>query len=558
MKKKKRLIYLPLGGANEIGMNMYIYGYGFPGAEEFIVVDVGITFPDMSTSPGVDVIMPDITFIKENKARLLGVFITHAHEDHIGALGHLIKSLNVPIYCRNFSARIALSKIDKAGYDDGDLKVVGIYPEIVSLGPFTVSFVPISHSIPEASSLVIDNPVGRIIHTGDFKLDRTPVLGDSFDPKLLVKLTKTKVLALVCDSTNVFSVNPGRSEASIAKNIINFIKSQKGVVVATTFASNVARLFTLATCAQAAGRSVLVLGRAMQAMISTTSSVGVLNNFPTTISVEDASNLPRSNLFILATGSQGEGRAASAQLSREKYLDVVLEEGDSFLFSSKTIPGNEVAVNKIINNFMTKGIDVFDDTNGLYHVSGHANRPDLITLHKLLNPKIVIPMHGEARHLREHKKLAESQGFNSIVVSNGSQLTINKDGGAKIESEIKTGKIFFDGGNLISADDDVVRNRLQMAVRGHLSISVLIENNIILDNGIWVKSKGLCSTNTNNAPEIDQIIEETLELEFLSIGNIDIFDDTLIEGVIKRVCNKVCQRIIGKKPVITSFINRLN
>lgn len=557
MNKKKRLIYLPLGGAGEIGMNMYLYGYGLPGKEAFILIDIGVTFPDMNTTPGVDLIMADTTFIEKNKKRLLGIFITHAHEDHIGALGHLFSRFEAPIYCREFSAQIAFSKLAKVGNDGREVTTVKGFPDSVVLDPFKISFIPISHSIPESSSLLIETPIGTIVHTGDFKIDKTPVLGDSFNEELLLKVKKQNILALVCDSTNVFSKHPGRSEQSLELEITKLLKSQSGAVVATTFASNVARLLTLAKCAHAAGRSVLVIGRAMQTMISIASSLGLMKDFPPTISVEDSLSIPRSNLFILATGSQGEGRAASAQLSRDKYMDIVLEKGDCFLFSSKTIPGNELSVGKIINQLMEREINVVDEQSDRYHVSGHANRPDLETLHRILNPKLIIPMHGEHRHMREHHNLVQSNGGRSIIVPNGSLLEIESDGNARIVDEITTGRIYLDGGKLISSVDGIVKTRLQMASRGHISVSVLLEKNIILNEGIWIKSKGLPNS-INHADEFDALLEESIEMELSLLGDRELYDDDLLENRIQRVINKVCQKAIGKKPVTTIFINRVD
>ena len=557
MKKKKRLIYLPLGGAGEIGMNMYLYGYGFPGQESFVMIDVGVTFPDMSTTPGVDLIMADTSFIEKNKERLLGIFITHAHEDHIGAIGHLFNRLNAPIYCREFSAQIALSKLLKAGSSGKEVSIIKVFPDSVVLESFEISFVPISHSIPEASSLLINTPVGSIFHTGDFKIDRTPVLGDTFNNDLMIEIEKQNILALVCDSTNVFSEKPGRSEQSLNSEITKLMKSQSGVVVATTFASNVARLLTLAKCAQSAGRSILVIGRAMQTMISTATNVGLLTDFPSTISIEDSLSLPRSNIFILATGSQGEGRAASAQLARDKYMDIVLKEGDCFLFSSKTIPGNELSVSKIINELMERGITVVDDQSDRYHVSGHANRPDLEVLHQILKPKLMIPMHGEHRHMREHHLLAKSRGLQSVVVPNGSVLEIESDGSASVVDEISVGRIYLDGGKLISSTDGVIKARLQMAARGHISVSLLIEKNVILNGGLWVKSKGL-PRSISHGDELETIIEESLEIELGMLDDKALYDDEVLEAKIQRTVNKVCNKSIGKKPVTTIFINRLD
>ena len=317
---KNRLIYLPLGGAGEIGMNCYVYGYGPANKERYIIVDLGVTFPDMESTPGVDLIFADIAWIEKRKDRLDAIFITHAHEDHVGAIGHLWSRLGVPIYSRAFTAHIARLKFEEHGHDETAIHTVSAYPEMVEAGPFKVGFMPISHSIPESSALVIDSPDGRIVHTGDFKLDETPGVGEAWDPKAWAEMAKSGVKALVCDSTNVFSPVAGRSEISVGPEIEKLVKSAKGMVVATTFASNIARVKTLAEAGERAGRSVVLLGRAMRRMVTAGLEVGILTDFPKTISPEDAASIPRENLMLLATGSQGERRAASAQLSRGKYM----------------------------------------------------------------------------------------------------------------------------------------------------------------------------------------------------------------------------------------------
>ena len=396
----ERLIYLPLGGAGEIGMNAYVYGYGPQENERLIVVDLGVTFPDMDGTPGVDLILPDITWLEERKAQIDGIFITHAHEDHVGAIGHYWERLGAPVYARRFTANIARRKLDEHGHPESVVKVVEPYPHVIECGPFKVSYLPISHSIPESAGLLIDTPDGRVLHSGDFKIDETPVVGDPWDEALWQEVSKDGVKALVCDSTNVFSDAPGRSEASIGPTITELMEDAKGMVVATTFASNIARLKTLAVAAKAAGRSVCLLGRAMRRMVEAATEEGILHGFPATVSPEDALNIPRENLMLLVTGSQGERRAASAQLAQGSYLGLKLKEGDTFLFSSKTIPGNERGVIRIMNQLSELGVDVVDDAGGKYHVSGHANRPDLERLHQIVKPQILIPMHGEHRHLR--------------------------------------------------------------------------------------------------------------------------------------------------------------
>ncbi|MBV6636464.1 MAG: ribonuclease J, partial [Mameliella sp.] len=439
-----RLIYLPLGGAGEIGMNCYVYGYGKPGEERLIVVDMGVTFPDMDTTPGVDLILPDITWLKENRNRIEALFITHAHEDHVGAVGHTFDALGVPIYARAFTANIARGKLAEYGVEGKAVRTASAWPETVKVGPFTVGFLPISHSIPESSALVIDTPAGRVIHTGDFKLDPTPLVGEAWDPALWEEVSKDGVKALVCDSTNVFSQHAGRSEATVGPAVEKLVSEARNMVVATTFASNVARVKTLAEAGDRAGRSICLLGRAMRRMIEAAVETGVLTGFPKVIGPEDAAQLPRENVMLLVTGSQGERRAASAQLARGKYNGIELKEGDLFLFSSKTIPGNERDVIRIMNQLSEKGVDVVDDAMGDYHVSGHANRPDLETVQNLVKPQMVVPMHGEHRHLREHVKLAGQNGRAGVLAVNGMMLELSGNEPRVVEY-IETGRTYLDG-----------------------------------------------------------------------------------------------------------------
>ncbi|MEL6701154.1 MAG: ribonuclease J, partial [Pseudomonadota bacterium] len=419
-----RLIYMPLGGAGEVGMNCYVYGYGPADQERLIVVDLGVTFPDMDGTPGVDLILPDITWLEERRDRIDGIFITHAHEDHVGAVGHLFERLGAPVFARAFTANIARRKLDEYGIGPDAVTTASAYPEVIKAGPFDVSFVPISHSIPESAALLIETAGGKVLHTGDFKIDETPGVGEAFDPALYEQIGKTGIKALVCDSTNVFSLAEGRSEATVGPEIETLVKEAEGMVVATTFASNIARVKTLAEAGERAGRSICLLGRAMRRMVEAGLETGVLTDFPKTVTAEDATNIPRENLMLLVTGSQGERRAASAQLANGKYRGLSMKEGDLFLFSSKTIPGNERGVIRIINAFSEMGVDVVDDSSGLYHVSGHANRPDLERMHDLIHPQILVPMHGEHRHLRQHAKLGEAKGLPSIVAVNGTMLDL--------------------------------------------------------------------------------------------------------------------------------------
>ena len=489
----ERLIYLPLGGAGEIGMNAYVYGYGKPGQERLILVDLGVTFPDMDGSPGVDLIFPDMTWLIERRDQLEAVFVTHAHEDHVGAVAQFYGQLGAPIYARAFTANIARHKMADHGHDERAVRTVSPWPEVTEAGPFRVGFAPISHSIPESSGLVIDTPAGRVVHTGDFKLDKTPLVGEPFDPEMWSEIAGAGVHALVCDSTNVFSQGEGRSESSLPHEIEKLIGASKGMFVATTFASNVARVKTLAEAGQSAGRSVCLLGRAMRRMIEAAVQTGVLQNFPKTVSAEDAVSIPRENLMLIVTGSQGERRAASAQLAQGKYRGITMKEGDSFLFSSKTIPGNERGVIRIINQFSQQGVDVVDDSSGLYHVSGHANRPDLKQMHDLLNPKCVIPMHGEHRHLREHVKLAKSAGRAGVLAVNGTILDLTSEIPAVVDY-VETGRTYLDGRVKIGALDGVVRDRIRMALNGHVMVSVILDEDDDPLGEPWCELRGLPET----------------------------------------------------------------
>ncbi len=551
----ERLIYLPLGGAGEIGMNAYVYGYGREGAERLIVVDLGVSFPDMDGTPGVDLILPDITWLIAQKHRIEAIFITHAHEDHVGALGHLWGDLGAPVYARRFTANIARRKMVERGHPERVVSTIEAWPETVEMGPFEVGFLPISHSIPESSGLVIDTPQGRLLHTGDFKLDETPLVGEAFDPQLWADVARPGVKALICDSTNVFSGHEGRSEASLGANIDALVESAERMVVATTFASNIARVKTLAQAGMRAGRSICLMGRAMRRMVETALETGVLNDFPTVVSPEDAQNIPRENLMLLVTGSQGERRAASAQLAQGKFQGISLKEGDMFLFSSKTIPGNERGVIRIINQLSEKGVDVVDDSDGLYHVSGHANRPDLQRMHQITQPQMVIPMHGEHRHLRAHSKLAQDSGLPALICVNGMMLDLSGNA-PKVAEYIETGRRYLDGSIQVGALDGVVRDRIRLALNGHVIVNVILDDENDMLGEPWVETRGLSEMGHAGAPLVD-LLEEDLSQFIGRAGGKTRGDDDKMEQGFKRVVRQTCQAEIGKSPEVTVIVSRL-
>ncbi len=550
-----RLIYMPLGGAGEIGMNAYVYGYGAPGKERLIVVDLGVTFPDMDSTPGVDLIFPDITWLKERRNQIEAIFITHAHEDHVGAVGHLWSELGAPVFARPFTAHLARMKMEDHGHSPRNVKTVMKWPETVDVGPFKVGFAPISHSIPESSALVIDTPDGRVLHSGDFKIDTDPGVGEPFDREMFRDIAKNGIKALVCDSTNVFSMHPGRSEATLKVSIAELIADAPAMVVATTFASNVARLRTLAEAATSSGRSICLMGRAMRKMVQAALETGVLDDFPSVVSSDEAQEIPRQNLMLLCTGSQGERRAATSQLANGKFQGISLKEGDMVLFSSSTIPGNERDVIRIMNQFSEQGVDVVTDRMGDYHVSGHANRPDLMEMHKIVEPQMVIPMHGEHRHLREHAKIAENAGYASLICVNGMMLNLSGNR-PKVTEYVETGRMYLDGSTQIGALDGVIRDRLRMALYGHVIVTVILDEEDEMIGEPWCEVRGLPEMGSSNAPLVDALEGDLSQF----IGRADhktITNDDKLEEAIKRIARQTCQTEIGKKPEVSIVISRL-
>jgi ribonuclease J len=467
----------------------------------------------------------------------------------------MYEKLGAPIYARAFTANIARRKMDEKGYSEETVRTASPWPETIEAGPFRVGFAPISHSIPESAGLVIDTPAGRVVHSGDFKVDANPVVGEPFDPDMWREIAKPGVQALICDSTNVFSRHAGRSESEVGPEITRLVSEAEGMVVATTFASNVARVKTLAEAGQRAGRSVVLLGRAMRRMIEASIETGVLSDFPPVIGPEEAQDVPREHLMLIVTGSQGERRAASAQLARGKYRGLEVKEGDLFLFSSKTIPGNERGVIRIINQFSEKGVDVVDDSSGLYHVSGHANRPDLEHMHDLIDPKMVVPMHGEHRHLRAHARVAEAKGRASAVAVNGMMMDLSGDA-PKVAEYVETGRTYLDGSIKIGALDGVVRDRIRMALNGHVVVTVILDEEDEPLGEPWCDLKGIAETGASNAALVE-ILEEDLNQFLMRANPKTLADDDKLEEGLRRIARQSAQSEIGKKPEVTVVISRM-
>jgi ribonuclease J len=550
------LVYVALGGAGEIGMNCYLYGLGAARDRRWIMVDLGIGFGDMDTAPGVELILPDLDFILGEKGRLEAIFLTHGHEDHVGAIPHLWGKLKVPVYARAFTTEVVRNKLIEAGMDPRIVRQVSL-GERVQAGDFSVEWLAVTHSVPEGSMLAIRTPAGTVVHTGDFKMDPAPQIGAPFDIAPLEALGAEGVLALTCDSTNVFLPGKAGSEAEIIANIRAQIEAAPRAVAATTFASNVARLRTLAIAARESGRSVVVAGRAMRRMIEMAVTTGQITDFPATVPEDRMSDIPARSLFYLVTGSQGEGRAALARIAHGTHPTVKLKTGDTVLFSSKTIPGNESGVYRVYNQLSEQGVRVIDGDMERIHVSGHARRDDLERVYKAVKPKVAVPMHGEHRHLVEHARMATQWGASTAVVApNGTMVRLdgNKPG---IVEHIETGRIYLDGRVHVGAMDGVIRDRLKLARNGQVVVAVVVD----MDGDLIADPEVRCPGAPQTAPgwngTLDEMIAKAVDDALETAPKKAKRTDEGLEQIISRTSRGVAVRHWGKKPVVTILITRL-
>ena len=470
--KDHSLIYSPIGGAGEIGMNMYAYGFKKKNKVSYILVDAGVSFPKPDTEPGVDLIFPNPKLILNNLRDLEGIFITHAHEDHLGAIGFIASKIDCKIFCRKFTAEIVKDKLKKLNVTNKRVVTVKEWPYEVKLKNASVTFFPTTHSVPEASFLIIKSSFGVVLHTGDFKIDKKPLLENPLDYSKLENALGGRPSLCVVDSTNMLNENKGMSETLLKEPIAKIIEESKGRVIFTSFASNLGRLKIIAEAGEKSGRSIAVFGRAMNNMLSKALETSIFTDFPTLIDPRKAHLIPRENLLVIATGSQGETRAASAQLSRGKYMGLELEEGDTFVFSSKTIPGNEISVNRIINNLSEKGVIVKYSDDRDYHVSGHTNIPDMIGFYKNVKPLLVVPMHGEIRHLIAHKRVLEEKNIRAEIVRNGEIIEIDKELKIKKYASDRPEKLFVDGKIIAKSENVAFRERIKMSSEGLLIIEL--------------------------------------------------------------------------------------
>lgn len=560
MSSKNELVYVALGGAGEIGMNLYLYGFGSGRERRWIIVDCGVTFGDMSSSPGVELVLPDVDFIAAEKKKLVGIFITHAHEDHVGAIGRLWRRLRAPIYATPFTAVSVKRKLEEAGLGGDHVKTVAPRTPIEA-GPFNCQFFPVTHSIPEAMALVIDTPAGRVVHSGDFKFDPDPQIGAPTDEAGLAALGQEGVLALACDSTNVFEQGVSGSEAEVIEPLAKIMEDCEGAVAATTFGSNVVRLQSLALAAQKADRSVLVVGRAMQRMIAAAVESGAIDEFPPVITEELAAQTPAEHLLYLVTGSQGEGRAALGRIAAKNHPFVELGQGDMVIYSSRTIPGNEREVYRVYNRLSEMGVQVVDADTARIHVSGHGYRDEMAKMYRLLKPRFSVPIHGEHRHLTEHARSAPDWGAEaSIVAPNGSMVRLwplGETGAPEIVDDVETGRVYLDGDAYVGAMDGVIRARLKLARQGHVSIALVLDEDGELISDPEVRCVGAPEDGDNWPSPLDEMIADAVDAAVEKLSAKEKLSDAQIEEVAAQACRRVCSKRWGKKPEVTAMAIRL-
>jgi len=531
------LVLLPLGGAGEIGMNFNAYGFGPPDERQWIVVDCGVLFGRETTTPGVDIIMPDIRYLAEQRENVLAMVLTHAHEDHIGAIPHLLPMLRCPIYATGFTARLIDMKLEEAGQRDRTRRVkLGGHLDI---GPFGIDFVSITHSIPEPNALAIRTPLGTVVHTGDWKIDPDPMVGETTNVNAFMKLGDEGVLATVCDSTNALVQGHSGSEARVRQALSALIGSLSGRVAVTAFASNVARLDSVAKAAREHGREIALVGYSMHKIVGAARDSGYLTDFPRIIDEADAAQLPARRVLYLCTGSQGEPRAALSRIAAGQHPNVSLGKGDAVIFSSRIIPGNELGIFELQNNLAALGVEVLTEQDHFVHVSGHPCRDELAEMYRWTRPKVAVPVHGELRHMSEHARLAKSlQVPQAVVIQNGHMLRL-APGPAQLVDEVPSGRIFLDGRVLVEEGAGYARARRALGFAGMIAITLVLD------------SKGRVATDPSiiidGIPEpVHAAIRDATDEAIKRHKKGD--EDALKENV-RRAARRAAQDAWGKKPV---------
>jgi ribonuclease J len=555
MAKQEELVFLPLGGVGEIGMNLALYGYGEPGKRQWIMVDCGVTFPGPDL-PGVDLVLPDIRFLAKEKNNIKGMIITHAHEDHYGAMNDLWPGLNVPVYASAFTAGMLEAKRNY----EGSRANIPITPfkagDRINVGPFEIEAVGVNHSIPEPMSLVIRTPLGNVVHTGDWKIDHAPSLGPLTDEQRFRAIGEEGVLALMCDSTNAMRDGVSPSEEEVSEGLRKIIESAEGRVAITTFSSNVGRIRSIAQAADAAGREVLLLGSSLKRVVNVARDIGIMEGIKPFIAEDEYGYIPRDKVVVILTGSQGEQRAALAKISRDEMRHVALTKGDTVVFSSRTIPGNEKPILEIKNALIEQGVFIVTDSDALVHVSGHPRRNELLQMYEWTKPQILVPVHGEAAHLTAQAELGRQAGIATVPkVRNGNMLRL-APGPAEVIEDVPHGRIFKDGKLIGDFEEMGIGDRRKLSFVGHVSVNVLLDSRFDFLSDPDVVCFGL--------PEFDhegEDMEDTLYDAVLSaVESIPRARrkelDTLREAV-RRAVRGAANEAWGKKPIVTVFVTKV-
>ena len=553
--KNNELVFLPLGGVGEIGMNLGVYGFGPEGNRQWLMVDLGVSFagPEL---PGVDLVMPDIRFLENERPNLLGLVVTHAHEDHFGAILDLWPKLKIPVYCTAFTAGLLETKreLDYSSYDvPVTLFKAG---DQFELGPFAIEAIAVAHSIPEPVSLAIKTSLGTVIHTGDWKIDNEPSLGAPTDEKRFRELGDEGVLALVCDSTNSMREGVSPTEHDVLESLTDIISNEKGRVAITTFSSNVGRIISIARAAKEAGRQVLLVGRSIKRSVIVAEELGYLEGIDPFLNEEDYPYIPRDKIVMVLTGSQGEQRAALAKLSRDEMRSLALTAGDTVIYSSRSIPGNERSIIDTQNRLIDMGVKIITDHDALVHVSGHPRRNDLKKMYEWVRPKILVPVHGEALHLAAQTALGRQAGIKTVAeIRNGDMLKLAPEP-AEIIDEVPVGQIYKDG-NLIGNEDELgISERRKLSYVGHVAASFLLDKHYNVVEMPEVVTFGLPETD-DESELFDDIILDTIETTIDSIPRARRKDDEVVREAVRRSIRATINEKWGKKPVCTVFIHHL-
>jgi ribonuclease J len=551
---KEELIFCPLGGSGEIGMNMNLYAYGKNNNQKWIIIDMGVTFAD-DTIPGVDLIMPDPGFIIDKKDDLLGIVLTHAHEDHIGAVAHIWPELKCKLYATPFTAALLNEKFKEKKIDISSfLKIVPLNSQI-TLGSFEIDFVTLTHSILEPNGLSIKTPLGTILHTGDWKIDPNPLIGNKIDEEKLKKIGSSGVAAMICDSTNIFSPGRAGSESDVRDSLLRIMEIKTKRILVTSFASNVARMESIFYCAKKTGRSICLVGRSMHRIYKAAKKCGYLKGLIEPVEPRDAKKVSKNKILYLATGSQGEPMGAMNRIVNGSHPDVFLEEGDCVIFSSKIIPGNEKKLYNLQNQIVKNNIEIISEENAFVHVSGHPNRDDLKDMYRWVKPKSIIPVHGEHRHMQEHVSFAkEMQIPKTLLVENGDIIKLLPGDAPKIIDKAPSGRVYLDGNINVETDSQSIKDRKNLSINGYLEITLLVTNNGKIKKPI-ISFRGI-PENQNNEPFIFDMEDEIFNIcKTFSLESKN-QQKNLIE-TIKQNCRRIVREKTGKKPFTNINIARI-